>query len=240
MTVHNMILILARRNEMSLGIRLLKYCLRREVAILSVLFYVLGFLFIFINASDSTFSTTVLSGVYFVIPLLIIGSSPMNATAASFVAASPYKRKIQTSVTSAVTVVFGMIGFTVYIVVRFISNMIIDGINIFDGQIRESESAAILITGIFAAVMLIIMIMSFKKYVISIILAVGVLVPCILAISMNGLFNWFDFGIDIWLTIIFGYGSIILGGAITFLISLLTYKSDLAKTNYKNLFSRRG
>lgn len=215
---------------------LIKLSIRKSYVLLAVAFVVLGTIFAFLD--ENTYG--IISGLYYLLPALLFGTAPMGITASTFAAASPCKKKLQTSTSIRITLIFTVIGYTLYLLVAFIKWKIVDKCNIFDGAIREDVFSSIMLTGFIAGGMMCIMVLSYKKYVISMILTFVILVPVLMLIEFNTFLGIFDFAHPAIFGVLLGLIFIAVGALFSYLLSLLFYKSELSQKATKNFFTVRG
>ena len=215
--------------------KLIRYGLQfKLMCILGAAFFGLGILFEIKGAG-----TTNLGGLYLSIAGLYVFQLAFTPSIAKLVQTSPYKKKIQTFGTAALSTLCSLFTFTVLVIIRVLKakspDFADDGIDII------THYGALIYSAMVVAVLLVYISFSFKMYITSLIVCIT-LVLGFMFLGFNEEKSPFIKITELLMTdgdsplmvILVSYGIIIAGGIICYLISRLLYKHELSGLAVKN------
>ena len=215
--------------------RLIKYGLQfKLMCILGAAFFGLGILF-----EIQGMGTSNLGGLYMSLAGLYIFQLAFTPSIAKLVQTSPYKKKIQTLGTAALSTICCLVTFTVLVVIRVLKagspDFADEGIDLI------THYSALVYSALVVAVLLVYIAFSFKMYLTSLILCITV-VLVFMFVGLNEEKSPFIKLTELLMSegdsplklILASYGIIIAGGIICYLTSCLLYKHELSSLAVKN------
>lgn len=223
-------------NDLKIAIKMMKFGLNRKDNIaVAIIFFVLGILVTFALPFSNGRDITSLGGFYITMAGMYTGQLLMTTTIAKLVQTSPYKKKFQTSILIFITIVSTFILYTVFVLVARLT------IAIFPEQYGNTDIMAQLIlvtvaTGLMGCFFQIYMSISFKGFVLSYIIMLGIMLPILFLLM--GIFKFnrlldFNYRITFPQAVGIGYLIMIVGAGLGYICSLLLYKRDISTTAYK-------
>ncbi len=219
------------KNDIKLGFKMMKYGLQfKTMVIMFIIFFVCGTLFELTGMNGN------LGGIYLIILGTYVYQMIITSTISTYVSSSPKALKIQSVIPGFFTCATMLIGYTYFVVLRFIHT---GAWNLMEDTafIKESFSGLILV-GALAFVIQIYNGFAYKYYLASMILLLLIEVPLIM-FGVNDYFpNFIPTFSNAWYYIIIGYVIIIAGGAIGMFVSNLLKRKPLDPKTYKSAMSR--
>jgi hypothetical protein len=205
-------------NQIKLGIKLWKYAISAKSQIVcATIFFLLGAVWEIGNQG-----TGVIGGFYIVLSSIFITQLIVSVDFSTMVQASSYKKKLQTSMPVLVSTPVMLVTYTFLALIR---------VYFFQASSKEESRLEIkfglLLVGVLLCLTSIYMGICFKYFLAAMVVLELVIVP-ILVIGMD-----FDTGfvahIPMAAIVAAGYGLILLGQFLAYLLSRLAYRKDLSK-----------
>lgn len=211
--------------------KMMKYALQAKmIFILAIIFFVLGILFELTDFSNHSSSYS-LASLYLALTAMYFYQLVFSTTVSKLVQSSPMKKKLQTVGPTAVTLITSLFTFTVYVVIRLIR---------ITPQFLEDNSttyantySTILFMAVWYFLFSAYMSISYKSYIISIVIvAVSVIAILVFGSTTDIFINITDKllidGSNPVLLIAVSLGIILIGSLVGYIISLLLYKKPIS------------
>ena len=211
--------------------KMMKYALQAKmIFILAIIFFVLGILFEFTDFSGHSSSYS-LACLYLALTAMYFYQLVFSTTVSKLVQSSPMKKKLQTVGPTAVTLITSLFTFTVYVVIRLIR--ITPQFLEDNGTTYANTYSTILFMAVWYFLFSAYMSISYKSYIISIVIvAVSVIAILVFGSTTDIFINITDKlligGSNPVLLIVVSLGVILLGSLIGYVISLLLYKKPIS------------
>lgn len=211
--------------------KMIKYALQAKmIFILAIIFFVLGILFEFGDFSGHSSSYS-LSCLYLALTAMYFYQLVFSTTVSKLVQSSPMKKKLQTVGPTAVTLITSLFTFTVYVVIRLIR--ITPQFLEDNGTTYANTYSTILFMAVWYFLFSAYMSISYKSYIISIIIvAVSVIAILVFGSTTDIFINITDKlligGSNPVLLIAVSLGIILIGSLVGYVISLLLYKKPIS------------
>ena len=212
------------------GFKLFRYGLQAKmIIILAIIFFVLGILFEFTDFSGSNLFS--LSALYLSLTGMYIYQLVFTTTVSKLTQSSPLKKKLQTSIPAIITLSSSLFVRTVYVVIRCL-RMTPEFLE-ENGFTWIDAYSTILFMGIFIFVFLVYCSFSYKSFVFSLILLIGIFALYIAVYDTQ--FSIANFCAKLLindsnpiLLIAVTYALVLLGGLLCYVISSLFYKKEIS------------
>lgn len=211
--------------------KMMKYALQAKmIFILAIIFFVLGILFEFGDFSGHSSSYS-LASLYLALTAMYFYQLVFSTTVSKLVQSSPMKKKLQTVGPTAVTLITSLFTFTVYVVIRLIR--ITPQFLEDNGTTYANTYSTILFMAVWYFLFSAYMSISYKSYIISIVIvAVSVIAILVFGSTTDIFINITDKlligGSNPVLLIAVSLGIILIGSLVGYIISLLLYKKPIS------------
>lgn len=225
--------------DIKLGLKLMKYGFQvKMMAILLVLFYVLGILF------ELFMSNSALGGLYLGLCGTYLFQLAITPSIGTLVSSSFAKKALQTSVPCTLCAVGTLINYTTYVICKLIRMN--KTLGSYEGIAYRDECTLAIVTILIVVVMMVYSSVCYKKFVLGVIILIVFLAPVIFLSSGNlttVVLNHFigpDVSFSLTGIIIAGYVVIIATSFVSYLLSLAVYKYEMDPKAYRSAMSRAG
>lgn len=225
--------------DLKLGFKIVKYGLQYKMMLgLMIAFIAIGVIFELFSGQNN------LGGLYMIIASVYWYQLIITPGISASILASPKKKSLQTSTPSMVMGICSVLGFTLYLVCKYLRLTVFHPASATP-EVIKAEITRILITAIIAFAMMAYSGAAYKKFIASLVVVLIFFLPIIM-FSMNDYLPVLMFerlGLDkmpLSVTIIISYVLLVLGALSSYLLSLALFKYDFDPKTYRSALSRAG